>query len=107
ANASCYPFTGVVSAVKPDDRTLTVAHDAIDGLMDAMTMDFVVQDAWVLDVAAPCDLVTATLVLDGARSWLEAVVIAKADSSSAGAAGGELVAPGTPLPDVALLDQDG
>src|SRR5690606_13443500 len=92
---------------KPDDRTLTVAHDAIDGLMDAMTMDFVVQDAWVLDVAAPGDRVTATLVLDGARSWLEAVAITKADSSSAGAAGGELVAPGTPLPDVALLDQDG
>ncbi len=107
AKARRYPLTGVVRAVKPDDRTLTVAHDAIDGLMDAMTMDFVVQDAWVLDVAAPGDRVTATLVLDGARSWLEAVAITKADSSSAGAAGGELVAPGTPLPDVALLDQDG
>jgi protein SCO1/2 len=108
-NARRYPLTGVVRGVKPADRVITVAHDPVEGLMDAMTMDFVVRDAWVLDVVAPGDRVTATLVLDGARSWLEGVAITKADSTGGGAGGvgGELVAPGTPLPDVALVDQDG
>lgn len=108
-DARRYPLTGIVRAVKADDRTLTVAHDAVDDLMDAMTMDFVVRDAWVLDVAASGDRISATLVLDGARSWLEGVAITKADSSSegSGAPAGELVAPGTPLPDVALVDQAG
>lgn len=117
ANARRYPLTGVVRAVKKDDRTLSVAHDEIEGLMDAMTMDFVVADAWVLDAAGPGDRITAMLVLDGARSWLDGVVITKADpsapaSGTRGAGGApptdiDVVPPGSPLPDVALVDQDG
>jgi protein SCO1/2 len=108
ADANRYPLRGIVRAVKAGEASLTVAHDDIEGLMDAMTMDFHVQDPWVLKAAGPGDRITATLVLDGARSWLEGVAITKADSSSpTRPAADEVVAPGTPLPDVTLVNQAG
>lgn len=107
-NAKRYPLRGVVRAVKAGDESLSVAHEDIEGLMDAMTMDFHVQDPWVLKAAGPGDRITATLVLDGARSWLEGVALTKADSSSPTMpAADTVVAPGTPLPDVAFINQDG
>ena len=112
-DARRYPLEGVVRAVRTSDRALSIAHQPIVGLMDAMTMDFVVKEPWVLDVAAAGDRVSATLVLDGARSWIEGVALTKADSEApSGAvmedgAGVQVVPPGTPLPEVALLDQDG
>lgn len=107
-NAKRYPITGIVRAVSPEDGTLSVAHEAIDGLMDAMTMDFHVRDAWVLRAAGPGDRISATLVLDGARSWLEEVVLSQADSASAANPSGAAAdIEGTPLPDVALTNQDG
>ena len=108
AGARRYPLTGVVRAVSAADRTLSVAHEAIPDLMDAMTMDFVVRDAWVLQAAEPGDRISATLVLDGARSWIESVVVNKADvggTAAPGAAPG--LGPGDRLPDVSLIDQDG
>jgi len=74
-NAKRYPLRGVVRAVKAGDESLSIAHEDIEGLMDAMTMDFHVQDPWVLKAAGPGDRITATLVLDGARSWLEGVAL--------------------------------
>lgn len=107
-NAKRYPLRGVVRAVRAGDETLSIAHEDIEGLMDAMTMDFHVQDPWVLKAAGPGDRITATLVLDGARSWLEGVALTKADSTGATLpAADEGVAPGTPLPDVAFINQDG
>lgn len=107
-NAKRYPLSGVVRAVKAGDESLSVAHEDIEGLMDAMTMDFHVQDPWVLKAAGPGDRITATLVLDGARSWLETVALTKADSSSATLPAADVVvAPGTPLPDVAFTNQHG
>jgi protein SCO1 len=103
-----YPITGVVRAVKPHERTLTVAHDPIPDLMDAMTMDFVVREQWALQAAGPGDRISATLVLDGARSWIESVVVTKADIAGAGTVGATPgLSTGDRLPDVALVDQDG
>lgn len=106
--AKRYQITGTVRAVSVEGETLSVAHEAIPDLMDAMTMDFPVQDVWVLKAAGPGDRITGTLVLDGARSWIEAVVITKADSTAAGGPAGIVPdAVGMPLPDVALVNQDG
>ena len=55
ADAKRYPLRGIVRAVKVGEASLTVAHDDIEGLMDAMTMDFHVQDPWVLKAAGPGD----------------------------------------------------
>jgi protein SCO1/2 len=79
--------------------------------MDAMTMPFVVKDAWVFGVARPGDTITATLVIDGSRSWLENAVItepAQPDlaAGSASPAGRPDPKPGDPVPDFVLTNQD-
>jgi protein SCO1/2 len=107
ADARRFPIAGEVRAVHAADGTLTVAHEDIAGLMDAMTMDFPVQDPWVLKAAGPGDRISGTLVLDGARSWIEGIAITKADSSfTPGPAGTLPNVAGVSMPDVALVNQD-
>jgi protein SCO1 len=107
-DARRYPLTGVVRAVRPEDRTVSIAHEPIPDLMDAMTMDFVVREAWVLQAASPGDRVSATLVLDGARSWIESVVVTRTDAAGTAAPGAAPgLQPGDRLPEVPLVDQDG
>jgi protein SCO1/2 len=80
-----YELKGKVVEVDRQLRRVTVAHDAIAGYMDAMTMPFVVKDDWVFGVARPGDSITATLVVDRGQSWLENSVItepSKPDPSS-------------------------
>ncbi len=52
AQARRFPIAGVVRAADKDVRQVTVAHEAIPGLMDAMTMTFAVREAWAASVAA-------------------------------------------------------
>jgi protein SCO1 len=55
------------------------------------------------------DALRGMLVVDGARSWIEGVTVTKASGTNAATAprGSWVPAdPGTPLPDVALVDQD-
>jgi len=80
-----YDLKGKVVEVDSYLRRVTVAHDAIPGYMDAMTMPFVVKDNWVFGVARPGDSISAVLVVDRGQSWLENAVItepAKPDSSA-------------------------
>ena len=109
-----YPIAGVVRGSDQQERQVTVAHEAIPGLMDAMTMSFAVKESWAATVAQPGDRLTGTLVLDGARSWIEGVSLSK-PPTGAGAEGNANLsgnagigpAPGTPLPDAPLRDQAG
>jgi protein SCO1 len=108
--AKRYPLTGTVVSVRPEERTLTVSHERVDGLMEAMTMTFPVKEQWVMRAAARGDSVNATLVVDGARSWIEGVVVTKGPVGSGGrpssdASGAPAV--GTPLPELALIDETG
>jgi protein SCO1 len=61
-----YPLKGVVRKVARDTGHLTIRHDAIPGLMGAMTMPFPVTDRAVLDRVQSGDSVEATL-----RVWEE------------------------------------
>jgi len=114
AQAKRFPITGVVRAADKDARQVTVAHEAIPGLMDAMTMTFTVREEWAASVAEPGDRLTGTLVLDGARSWIEGVSLSKPAAGSEAMGGpnnatdaGIGPAPGTPLPSASLRDQAG
>ena len=80
ANAKRYDLTGKVMTVEKDKHLVTVSHEEIKGLMDAMTMPFMVRDEWVFDQAASGDQITATLVVDETESWLENVVIVKSST---------------------------
>jgi protein SCO1/2 len=108
-----YPLQGKVVEVDVPGRTVTVAHQDIPGFMPAMTMSFVVleRDAALLREVGPGDEITATLVVPDTRYWLEDLVVVKKGSPGAGGAAprprAREVEPGEPVPDVALVDQDG
>jgi protein SCO1/2 len=75
--------------------------------MPAMTMPFTVPSDADLQILAPEDEVTATLVIDGSQSWLEDLVIRK-QSPNAGAAPGLVEAnEGDEVPNYGLVNQDG
>src|SRR5215471_7496415 len=69
-----YELKGKVVMVDKRDQTVTVAHDAIPGYMDAMSMPFKLKDSRLLRDMAEGDRIQATLVVTGLRSWLEDVV---------------------------------
>jgi protein SCO1/2 len=108
SNAKHYELKGKVLTVEKDKHLVTVSHEEIKGFMDAMTMPFTVRDEWVFDQAGAGDQITATLVVDGAESWLENVVIIKSNAepgikASPGAVGANT---GDEVPDFALVNQD-
>ena len=80
SNAKRYELKGKVMSVEKDKHLVTVSHEEIKGLMEGMTMPFMVRDDWVFDQAAPDDQITATLVVDETESWLENVVIVKSNA---------------------------
>lgn len=104
-----YELTGKVVAVEKDRQLVTVAHEDIKNLMPAMTMPFTVPAAWVYEVPlVPGDHITATLVVDGLKMWLEDVVITKESSEATGVEGAARVEPkpGEDVPDYRLVNQD-
>ena len=79
-----YELKGKVVQVEKDQHSVTVAHEDIKDYMPAMTMPFQVGEGRLVVFEVPLvpgDHITATLVVDGAKSWLEDVVITKASTS--------------------------
>lgn len=113
ADARRYPISGVVQGASAESAQITLAHEAIPGFMDAMTMSFSVKESWAPKVATPGDRLTGTLVVDGLRSWIEGTSLTKppegSDATTPAAASGDGVGPavGTPVPAVPLVDQAG
>lgn len=108
SSAKRYELKGRVLTVEKDKHLVTVSHEEIKDLMDAMTMPFTVRDEWVFNQVASGDQITATLVVDGTESWLENVVIIKSNAEpgvkgSPGAVGANT---GDEVPDFALVNQN-
>ena len=77
-----YDLKGKVVVVEPDKHLVTVAHDEVKGYMPAMTMPFTVRSESDLQILAPEDQITATLVVDGSHSWLEDLVIVRQSATA-------------------------
>ncbi|HEY3171910.1 MAG TPA: SCO family protein [Thermoanaerobaculia bacterium] len=118
ASARRYPFRGVVRNVDVAKREVTVEHEAIPGLMDAMTMSFPVHDdPQVFEILHPGDRLEARLVVDGGNFWLEQILTKGFVPTSPVAASPAAavvtpepnrgVAVGDTIPDFALTDQTG
>jgi Cu/Ag efflux protein CusF len=58
---------GIVRSVVPKLGAVFLTHEAMPGLMDAMTMGFETDDAKLLDGLAPGDTVRFTVRKDGER----------------------------------------
>jgi protein SCO1/2 len=103
-----YDLEGKVVAVEKDKKLVTVAHEDIKNLMPAMTMEFTVPAMWVYDVP---DVVgkhlTATLVVDGLKTWLEDVVLSQGYATISSEGTRVEPKPGEEVPDYRLVNQDG
>jgi protein SCO1/2 len=109
SDARRFRLRGSVVGVDRVNGQLTIAHDRIDGYMDAMTMPFNLADARVMDQAPPGSRLLATLVVDADRSWLEAVSFTNRPVDAATlrrsfTAGPQ---PGDEIPDFHLTSEDG
>jgi len=123
--ATRYPISGVVRGIDAGKAEVSLEHGPVPGFMEAMTMVFPVRgDAAVLGALSVGDRISATLVVESERYWLEAIS-AEAGRSSVNprpAASGSPasrtpgavtpvpnrgVAVGDPVPDFALTDQSG
>jgi protein SCO1/2 len=106
-----YEVRGKVVAVDQRGGTVTLAHEAIQGYMGAMTMGFVLKDQWAFDVLKPGQRVRATLVVQGENAWLEGIVITEdaptASTSTAPPEAPPPPSPGAEVPDFQLINQDG
>lgn len=107
-----YELSGQVLAVRPADLEIVVKHDDIEGFMPGMTMPFKVKETRWLGGVRPGDLITATLVVQGADAWLSSItrtgrheplppdlVLPRAMRP--------VLAAGEPVPDAALVNQQG
>jgi protein SCO1/2 len=107
-DARRFPLTGTVAGREVSPPRTLVTHEAIDGLMPAMTMGFEIVGA--MPPMRNGDRIAGTLVVTAERSWLESVrVTARAEGG--GSAEREVVAsaavPGVLVPPFDLRDQDG
>lgn len=108
-NEKRYELTGKVESVDKVQRVVTVAHDDVKDFMPAMTMPFTLRDEWAYEVLVPGDQISATLIVDGPKVWLQDVVITK-ESTNIGGTGSEQVVeakPGEEVPNFGLVNQDG
>jgi protein SCO1/2 len=102
-----YELQGKVISVDRKLQSVTIAHQKIPDLMDAMTMPFKMKSDWAFEVIAPGDNVTATLIVEGERSWIEDPVITKPRVAQKDVT--PLPAehqPPDPVPDFTLRNQD-
>jgi len=105
-----YELEGWVVAVHEAQGQVTIKHLEIPGYMGPMTMPFTVKDEWAFKALEPGRYVQAPLVVQGDRSWLQDLTISDGppDESAPGAVGDkEGPPPGDPVPDYALINQDG
>jgi protein SCO1/2 len=108
-NEKRYELKGKVVMVEREKHLVTVSHNEVKGLMPAMTMPFTVANDQDLDALAPGAQLTATLVIDGAHSWLEDLIIVQSTGTPTAPPPGapaEAKA-GDSVPNFALQNQDG
>lgn len=110
--AKRYPLTGEVKFVDLAEGRIDVAHDAIPGFMDAMTMSFAVRPPERIKELATGDRIAATLVVEKERSWLEGIKVSAKATASPSAPSRLVVLPppaqpGDEVPPFSLVDQDG
>jgi len=106
-NEKRYELKGKVVMVEREKHLVTVSHDEVKGLMPAMTMPFTVVKDSDLDALAPDAQLTATLVVDGAHSWLEDLVIVQQTGARTTAPGMTVEAKeGDQVPNFLLRNQD-
>ena len=100
-----YQLTGVVVGREETSVRIVIAHEAIDGLMPAMSMEFEVRGE-APSIGAG-DRIAATLVLSDTQSWLEDVKVTARRGAAVPSATTDDATPGAIVPELPLVDQNG
>ena len=109
SNAQRFPVMGTVTGIDRAHARLTIAHEPVAGYMDAMTMPFRVRERDAVEAAEVGAGVRAILVVDGQRSWIEAVSLTNRPTDAASLRRSFTLGatPGQTIPDFHLTNQDG
>ena len=113
SSAKHYEMRGQILAVNRDKLEILVKHEAIEGLMAAMTMPWKVRTSSMLDNLGPGDLITSEIEVDGNQGVVTKITklgTAKPDMPAPAApakAGVKLLMPGDEIPSQPFVDQDG
>ncbi len=75
--AKRYHLTGKVLSVDKQSKMLNVDGEAIPDFMDAMIMPYQVKPEPELDKLAPGDAITADVVVQDEKSWLENIAVSR------------------------------
>ncbi len=109
--ATSYPLSGLVVRIEPAAATMTVSHDAVPGVMEAMVMPFDVREATALAGIRPGDRISFRLVVGDRASHVDRIRILSAAPADRGLVmtpvASTLVPIGAPVPDFTLIDQRG
>jgi len=110
-NFKVYKLRGKVVSTDAAKGEVTLNHEAIPGFMEAMTMPYKLKDASILGELHPGDGITADLLVSqdpNADVLLDhIVVVAQAKPDYPPAVSYHVPAPGDPVPDFKLRNQDG
>ncbi|MFL6228884.1 MAG: SCO family protein [Pyrinomonadaceae bacterium] len=110
ADAKRYELNGTIVSFNKDQQQVVISHKEIPGLMEAMTMPYTLREPSAYDVMKAGDAITATLVVEGDRSWIENPVVSHVEadpSAPAATAQPRDPEPGAQVPDITLTNQDG
>ena len=104
-----FAVRGVVKNVEPEDGRVIIAHEAIPGFMDAMTMPFRVSDPTNLAAIRSGDSVSFRLFVTEDQGWIDNIVKIPAKSVSSATAtdrepAGSALPTNAPHPRHPLLD---
>jgi protein SCO1/2 len=106
-----YKLRGKVVSTDAAKGEVTLNHEAIPGLMEAMTMPYKLKDPGILSELHPGDVVTADLLVspDPNADFLldHIVVVAQARPDYRPAVSYHVPSPGDAVPDFKLRNQDG
>jgi len=103
-----YHARGVVEDVQRANGQVLIAHEDIEGLMPAMTMNFDVPDKQLLALLAPGQAIDFEVEFTGTAYRVTAATVRETGVATNGAGGLGAVAPANdPAPPFRLVDQDG
>ena len=108
-NAKRYPFKGKVVSVDRAKKTASIDHEAIEGYMGAMTMDFPIHADWAWESLKPGAEISGELVVDNTAKepyFLENIVVVSPPDPNAPAPNTNFAQIGQPAPDFSLTNQD-
>lgn len=111
SNYKIYKLRGKIVSANPATGELTISHDAIPGFMEAMTMPYKLKNPGIMSDLHPGDVITADLFVSqtaDADVFIDHIdVIAQGKADYRPKVSYHVPAPGDPVPDFKLRNQDG